>query len=82
MGVRNPFRITRRPGDRLALVADYGPDAGSANADRGPEGTVECNVITEAGNYGWPYCIGDNTPYNDYNFATTTSGAKFDCATR
>ena len=37
-------------------------------------------MIPSAGNYGWPYCIRDNTPYNDYNFATSTSGAKFDCA--
>jgi PKD repeat protein len=36
--------------------------------------------ITEAGNFGWPYCVGDNTPFNDYDFATRTSGPKFDCA--
>ena len=61
-------------------MGDYGPDAGTTNADRGPQGCVEYNVINEPGNYGWPYCIRDNVPYNDYDFATSTSGAKFNCA--
>ena len=34
----------------------------------------------QPGNYGWPYCVGANTPYNDYNFATSTAGATFNCA--
>jgi glucose/arabinose dehydrogenase len=79
MGVRNAFRITTDPLSGALLVADYGPDARQAQADRGPEGTVEFNRITAAGNYGWPYCTGNNTPFNDYDFATGTSGAKFDC---
>ncbi|MEU7577295.1 ThuA domain-containing protein [Streptomyces sp. NPDC041068] len=80
MGLRNPFRITTDPISGALLIADYGPDAKKAVADRGPEGTVEFDRITQAGNYGWPYCIGDNTPFNDYDFATKTSKEKFDCA--
>ncbi|WRZ76338.1 ThuA domain-containing protein [Streptomyces sp. NBC_01237] len=80
MGMRNPFRITTDPVSGALMVADYGPDARSAVADRGPEGTVEYTRITEAGNFGWPYCVGDNTPFNDYDFTTKKSGAKFDCA--
>ncbi|MGW6054522.1 ThuA domain-containing protein [Streptomyces sp. NPDC055189] len=80
MGMRNPFRITTDPLSGALLMADYGPDARAAVADRGPEGTVEFNRITKAGNYGWPYCVGNNTPFNDYDFATKKSGAKFDCA--
>jgi glucose/arabinose dehydrogenase/PKD repeat protein/type 1 glutamine amidotransferase len=80
MGLRNPFRITTDPLGGALLVGDYGPDARQAKADRGPEGTVEFDRITKAGNYGWPYCIGNNTPFNDYDFAAQTSGAKFDCA--
>ncbi|SFB58543.1 PKD domain-containing protein [Amycolatopsis marina] len=80
MGLRNPFRITVDPLTDALLVGDYGPDARQAVPDRGPEGTVEFNRITEAGNHGWPYCTGDNTPFNDYDFATGTSGPKFDCA--
>ena len=62
------------------LVADYGPDAGSVSATRGPNGRVEWNVLDEPGNYGWPYCAGNNTPYNDYNFASSTAGATFNCS--
>ncbi|MET8310834.1 ThuA domain-containing protein [Micromonospora sp. NPDC005173] len=80
MGMRNPFRITVDSKTNALLIADYGPDARSANPARGPEGTVEFNRITSAGNYGWPYCIGNNIPFNDYDFATATSGPKFDCA--
>ena len=43
---------------------------------------MEFNQIREAGNFGWPYCTGTNTPaetYNDWDFATNTSGPKFDC---
>ncbi|MFF4811158.1 ThuA domain-containing protein [Micromonospora chersina] len=80
MGMRNPFRITVDSKTNALLVADYGPDARSANPNRGPEGTVEFNRITSAGNYGWPYCIGNNIPFNDYDFATATSGPKFNCA--
>ncbi|SDT73025.1 ThuA domain-containing protein [Jiangella sp. DSM 45060] len=80
MGFRNPFRMTvdQQTGD--VLVADYGPDATQANPERGPEGLVEWNVVSEAGNYGWPHCVGNNLPYIDYDFATGTSGEPFDCA--
>ncbi|MFJ7996099.1 ThuA domain-containing protein [Streptomyces sp. NPDC096310] len=80
MGLRNPFRITTDPRSGALLVGDYGPDARAAVADRGPEGTVEYNRVTRPGNYGWPYCVGANTPFNDYDFTTGTPGPKFDCA--
>ncbi|MCG5214833.1 ThuA domain-containing protein [Streptosporangium soli] len=80
MGFRNPFRFAVDSETGWISMADYGPDAGGPNANRGPEGTVEWNLIKTPGNYGWPYCVGNNTPYNDYNFATSTSGAKFNCA--
>lgn len=80
MGFRNPFRIGLDEQNNNILVADYGPDAGSVSATRGPNGRVEWNILDEPGNYGWPYCVGNNTPYNDYNFATSTAGAAFNCA--
>ncbi|MDD9206390.1 PKD domain-containing protein, partial [Georgenia sp. 10Sc9-8] len=80
MGFRNPFKIGIDPRTDTLLVADYGPDAGSANPDRGPAATVEWNALTQPGNYGWPYCVGPNTPYVEYDFATGTSGEPFDCA--
>ncbi|MGP3970053.1 ThuA domain-containing protein [Streptomyces sp. 6N223] len=80
MGFRNPFRIGIDPATDRLYVADYGPDAGSANPARGPDGRVEWNIVDEPGFYGWPYCVGANTPYNDYDFATATSGGTFDCS--
>ncbi|MEU6646352.1 ThuA domain-containing protein [Saccharomonospora sp. NPDC046836] len=79
MGFRNAFRFTVDT-DGTIYMADYGPDAGSANPNRGPDGKVEWNIVREPGNYGWPYCVGNNIPYNDYDFATGVSGEKFDCA--
>ena len=80
MGFRNPFRITVDSETGWVLMGDYGPDAGATVAGRGPQGSVEFNTVSQPGNYGWPYCVRDNTPYNDYNFATSTSGPLFNCA--
>ncbi|WBB79182.1 ThuA domain-containing protein [Micromonospora sp. WMMD882] len=80
MGFRNPFRLGIDPLTDTLYVADYGPDANSANPNRGPEGLVEWNIVGAPGNYGWPYCTGANSAYNDYQFPSGPSGAKFDCA--
>jgi PKD repeat protein/glucose/arabinose dehydrogenase len=79
MGFRNPFRFTVDPETNWVLMADYGPDAGSTVANRGPQGSVEFNALEKPGNYGWPYCIRQNVPYNDYDFSTGISGPKFNC---
>ncbi|MFW7413395.1 ThuA domain-containing protein, partial [Demequina sp. SO4-18] len=77
MGFRNPFRIGLDPHTGNLLVADYGPDAGSASSTRGPAATTEWNIVDEPGNYGWPFCHGVKC-YNDYNFANGASGDPFD----
>jgi PKD repeat protein/glucose/arabinose dehydrogenase len=85
MGFRNPFRfaVDRATGD--IMLGDYGPDAGAPSAF-GPAGQVEFNLIKQPGNYGWPYCTGDNSTANTYTNRTFTgaglndpAGAKFDC---
>ncbi len=83
MGFRNPFRMTVDKATGHVWLGDYGPDAGSTNTSRGPSGQVEFNRITSPGNYGWPYCTGTNTAaetYNEWDFATGTTGPKFNCA--
>ncbi|MCZ9351994.1 PQQ-dependent sugar dehydrogenase [Streptomyces mutabilis] len=80
MGFRNPFRMSVDKDTGTVYVGDYGPDAGTANASRGPAGQVEFNRVTKAGNFGWPYCTGDNDAYVDHDFATGGAGAPFDCA--
>jgi len=82
MGFRNPFTIGDFDPETGALwMADYGPDAVLPDPQRGPAGHVEMNLITEAGFYGWPYCIADNRPYRDWDFATETPKSDwYDCA--
>ncbi|MDI1465039.1 PQQ-dependent sugar dehydrogenase [Catellatospora sp. KI3] len=83
MGFRNPFRMSVDKATGIVYLGDYGPDAGTTDANRGPQGQVEFDRITGPGNYGWPYCTGTNTTtetYNEWNFATNATGPKFNCA--
>jgi hypothetical protein len=84
MGFRNPFSVRTDPAKPgTAVVADYGPDAGTNNATRGPAGIIEWNHVTEPGFYGWPFCTGDNSPANTYfrfTFPAGPVGAQFDCS--
>ncbi len=79
MGLRNPFRIEYNQVTGELYVADYSPDASTANPLRGPAGQGKWMVVTEPGNYGWPYCATAELPYVDYDFATGQSGAPFNC---
>ncbi len=78
MGCRNPYRISVDQRTGFLYWGDIGPDAGKADPNRGPDGQVEFNQAQRAGNYGWPMFVGDNDAYNAYDFATKTSGPKFD----
>ncbi|WP_167355620.1 ThuA domain-containing protein [Streptomyces atriruber] len=80
MGFRNPFRFTVDPKTGYVHASDYGPDRGGPTTDRGPEGLVEYNVIKKAGNFGWPFCHGNNQAYAPYDPETQKAGTKFDCA--
>lgn len=78
-GLRNPFRMTVDDVTGAVSWGDYGPDSGTASAERGPMGYVEWQRTTQPMNGGWPYCHGPNANYNEWNFATATAGAWFDC---
>jgi glucose/arabinose dehydrogenase len=80
MGLRNPFRFTVDPVSDAVYLADYSPDAQTANPARGPAGQGRWMAITKPANYGWPYCVAPDQPYVDYDFATGVSGAPFNCA--
>ncbi|MGO4540124.1 ThuA domain-containing protein [Paenibacillus sp. 2TAB19] len=80
MGVRNPYRMGFSPYDNALYWGDVGPDAGAPNVLRGPVGYDEINRATEAGNYGWPFCSGDNEAYRTYNFLMRVAGKAQDCA--
>ncbi len=49
MGFRNPFRFTVDSETGWVLMGDYGPDAGATVAGKGPQGSVEFNTVTTAG---------------------------------
>lgn len=73
MGVRNPFRISIDPKTAFLYFGDIGPDA-NVSSEKGPMGQDEINGVREAGNYGWPYFVGDNQAYPMLDFATGTPG--------
>jgi cytochrome c len=79
MGLRQPYRISVDSETNWLYWGEVGPDAQADSATRGPLGYDEFNQARTAGNYGWPYCIGANRPYIDFNFATGASGAAFNC---
>ena len=45
-------------------VGEYCHDASADRPDRSPAGTCEWNLINKAGNFGWPFCVGDQSPAN------------------
>ncbi|RYY58896.1 MAG: c-type cytochrome, partial [Chitinophagaceae bacterium] len=79
MGNRNPYRITVDQKNSFLYWGEVGPDA---NADsigrRGPRGYDEINQAQKAGNFGWPYFVGDNYAYNTYDYSTGVAGPAFD----
>ncbi len=80
MGCRNPFRIAVDERTGWLYWGDVGPDSGGAGASRGPAGHDEFNQARGPGNFGWPYFVGDNKAYHDYDFESGASGATFDPA--
>ncbi|MDT0684975.1 ThuA domain-containing protein [Autumnicola psychrophila] len=79
MGTRNPYRISVDKKTDYLYWGEVGPDANNDSlSTRGPRGYDEINQARKAGNYGWPYLIGKNYPYREYNYATGESGDAFD----
>jgi cytochrome c len=78
MGVRNPFRISVDSKTGFLYWGDVGPDAGKDSLGFGSRGYDELNQARNAGNHGWPYFIGNNFPYNDYDYGVSKSGSLFD----
>lgn len=77
MGCRNPFRPSIDSKTGYLYWGDVGPDAGVGDPNRGPKGMGEFDQAKKPGFWGWPYTRGNNQVYNDYNFITQESGAKF-----
>jgi len=78
-GNRNPYRISVDQKNGFLYWGEVGPDANGDSLDtRGPRGYDEVNQARKAGNFGWPYFVGNNYAYHEYDFVTGQSGAAFD----
>ncbi len=76
MGLRNPYKISVDMKTGYLYWGDVGP----ATTVPGEEGTLSYDEINQAkkpGFYGWPYFLGNNEAFPDYNFATKKEGPKF-----
>lgn len=79
MGCRNPFRISIDSKNSTLYWGEVGPDA-KQDSNKGPTGQDEVNQAKTAGNYGWPFLVGDNKPYPIVDFATGEPGRMTDPA--
>lgn len=78
-GNRNPYRISVDQKTGFLYWGEVGPDAANDSLDtRGPRGYDEVNQARKAGNFGWPFFVGNNYPYREFDYATGTSGVPFD----
>ncbi|AUD02821.1 PQQ-dependent sugar dehydrogenase [Spirosoma pollinicola] len=79
MGCRNPYRISVDPATSIVYWGEIGPDSGT-DGPQGPRGYDEFNQAKKAGNYGWPYFVGDSKAYHQYDFSTKAVSSLFDPA--
>ncbi len=78
-GNRNPYRISVDQKKGWLYWGEVGPDARIDSLDsRGPRGYDEVNQARQAGNFGWPYFVGDNYPYYEFDFVNGKSIGAFD----
>ena len=63
MGVRNLYSIDVDDKTDKIAAAWVGPDQGTNSVIWGPAKTENAVMINSAGNYGWPYCTGNQQGY-------------------
>jgi len=80
-GLRNPYRISVDQKNGFLYWGEVGPDANNDSLDiKGPRGYDEVNQARKAGHFGWPYIIGNNFAYTEFNYETGQPGPSFDMA--
>ena len=81
MGNRNPYRISVDRKTGYLYWGEVGPDAANDSMQtRGPKGYDEVNQARKAGYFGWPFFVGDNYAYRQYDYASGNSGEPFNPA--
>jgi glucose/arabinose dehydrogenase len=80
-GFRSNYRFDVNTQTGTAYVGTVGPDGKYPDPNRGPAAHEELEVVPPGGgtNHGWPRCIADNIPYNDYNWETGQAGGPLSC---
>lgn len=78
MGNRNPYRISVDSKTNFLYWGEVGPDANADAPERGPRGYDEINQARKAGFFGWPFFVGNNYAYRQYDYKTGVSGELFD----
>ncbi len=80
-GLRNPYRISVDQKNSFLYWGEVGPDANNDSLDvKGPRGYDELNQARKAGHFGWPYTIGNNFAYREFDYETGQTGPAFDLA--
>jgi glucose/arabinose dehydrogenase/cytochrome c551/c552 len=78
-GNRNPYRISVDQKNSFLYWGEVGPDSDKDSLEsRGSRGYDEVNQARKAGNFGWPYFVGDNYAYYEYDYSSGKSGPRFD----
>lgn len=80
MGHRNPFRISVDQRTGFLYWGEVGPDARDVDSTRGPAGHDEVGQAKAAGNFGWPYFVGDNKAYFKFDYADSVTVALWDAS--
>jgi cytochrome c len=73
MGLRNPFRVSVDPKTQYVYWGDVGPDT-EVKTEDGKLSYDEINQARKPGFFGYPYFLGNNVAFPDYDFATKKEG--------
>ncbi|MGV3586353.1 MAG: PQQ-dependent sugar dehydrogenase [Adhaeribacter sp.] len=73
MGLRNPFRVAVDAKTQYVYWGDVGPDS-EVKASEGKLSYDEINQARRPGFFGYPYFLGANEVFPDYDFATKKEG--------
>ncbi|MEX1239135.1 MAG: PQQ-dependent sugar dehydrogenase [Cyclobacteriaceae bacterium] len=79
MGCRNPYRFSIDKKTNYLYWGDVGPDT-NVLASEGTLSYDEINQAKQPGFYGWPYFLGNNEAFPEYDYATKKEGPKFNPA--
>ena len=77
MGVRNPWRLFVDQETDYLYWGEVGSDM-KDSVGFGPYGVDEFNQARAAGNFGWPYIVGNNEAFWDRDFSSGQMGGRFD----